>query len=108
MAEWLRRIALGLLAVVLTLAAVTAKVLADGERHMRASEEAFDSGKLREAIISARRAATLYAPGAPHVDAAYGRLAAVAVGAEAAGQIDVARQSWEAIRSAALESRHVW
>jgi hypothetical protein len=107
-AHWLRRVALLLLALVLTFAAVTAKTLAEGERQMRASEDAFDAGRLQDALVCARRAATLYVPGAPHVDAAYARLAAIAVGAEAAGQVGVARQAWEAMRAAAFETRHVW
>ncbi|HEX3854360.1 MAG TPA: hypothetical protein VHW01_25530, partial [Polyangiaceae bacterium] len=56
----------------------------------------------------ARRSATLYAPGAPHVTPAYERLIAIAIGAEASGQPKVAFLAWQAVRSAALESRHVW
>jgi hypothetical protein len=57
-------------------------------------------------VLYARRAAVLYAPGAPHVGAAYERLSAVALGAEATNQVDVARQAWGAMRGAALETRH--
>jgi hypothetical protein len=73
-----------------------------------ASDAAFDSGDLRPALEHARRSATLYAPGAPHVERAYERLIAIALGAEAAGQPKTAFLAWQGVRSAALESRHIW
>jgi hypothetical protein len=103
---WLRRVAFGLLVFVLTAAGLTARVVAEGEDELGKSDRAFDQGDLRDAILHARRAAILYAPGAPHVGAAYERLAAVAVGAESSGQSDVARQAWDAMRGAAIETRH--
>ena len=105
---WLRRIAFGLLVLVLLLAALTARVVLEGEAELRKSDAAFDRGDLREAVLYARRSAVLYAPGAPHVAAAYARLAAVALGAEATNQVDVARLAWGAVRGAALETRHFW
>lgn len=105
---WLRRAALGLLLFVLLFAGLTARVLVEGESELGKSDAAFSKGELRDAILYARRAATLYAPGAPHVRAAYARLSAVAIGAEASGQVDIAEQAWGAMRGAALESRHLW
>src|SRR5260221_3342413 len=105
---WLRRIALGMLLGVLLLAALTLRVVAEGEAELKRSDAAFDKGDLRDAILYARRAAVLYAPGAPHVPAAYARLAAIAMGAEASAQVDIARQAWGATRAAALETRHLW
>jgi len=106
-ATWLRRIATGLLLAVLTLAALTARVIVQGEAELEKSDAAFDRGDLVESIAFARRAAVLYAPGAPHVDAAYDRLFAIAIGAEARGETRVARMAWDAVRGAALETRHV-
>jgi hypothetical protein len=106
--EWLRRAALGMLLAVLVVAGLTAKVVVEGEAALAKSDAAFDRGDLRESILFARRAAVLYAPGAPHVGAAYARLGAIAVGAEATNQADVALQAWGAVRGAALETRHVW
>jgi hypothetical protein len=80
----------------------------DGEQEMRLSDEAFHTGDVRTATLHARRAAVLYAPGAPHVRPAYDRLVAIALGAEAAGDTDVARTAWRAVRGAALETRHLW
>lgn len=74
---------------------------------MAESDAAFNRGHVREAASHARRAAVSYAPGAPHVRAAYERLAAIGVGAEVAGELDVAIFAWRATRSAALETRHV-
>jgi hypothetical protein len=93
---------------VLAVAVLTARAVIDGNREMQMSDVAFDRGDLRVAIDHARRAAVLYAPGAPHVAQAYARLDAIALGAEAAGQQETARMAWRAVRGAALETRHVW
>ena len=103
---WLRRAALLLLLAVLTVAALTARIVARGESALESSDAAFDAGDLRKSTLFARRAAVLYVPGAPHVSAAYDRLGAIALGAESAGDLDVARAAWEAMRGAALETRH--
>ena len=89
-------------------AALTARVALDGGSELAASNAAFDRGELVPSLEHARRSATLYAPGAPHVTPAYERLSAIAIGAEASGQPKVAFLAWQAVRSAALESRHVW
>ncbi len=105
---WLRRIALALVLLVLALATLTARVVIDGERALALSDAAFDEGDVRTATWHARRAAVLYAPGAPHLDPAYERLEAIATGAEAAGERELAVQAWRAVRGAALETRHAW
>jgi len=107
-AIWLRRAAWTLLMLLLAAAALTGRVVYDGEREMRLSDAAFDRGDVRLAATHARRAAVLYAPGAPHVGPAYARLVAIATGAEAAGDIDVAKMAWRSVRGAALETRHLW
>jgi hypothetical protein len=89
-------------------AALSARVVLEGESELSASDAAFNQGDLRPALEHARRSATLYAPGAPHVDRAYERLIAIALGAEASGQPKIAYLAWQAVRSAALESRHVF
>ena len=104
----LRGIASTLSLLVLGLAMMTARVIYDGQHWMGLSDEAFDSGNLRLATRHARRAATAYAPGAPHVSQAYARLYAVARGSEATGNQEMAKLAWRAVRGAALESRHLW
>ena len=104
--SWLRRVALGMLLCVLLFAALTVRVVADGEAALARSDAAFDKGDLRDAILYARRSAALYAPGAPHVSAAYARLRAIALGAEATKDFEIARQAWGATRGAALETKH--
>ncbi len=89
-------------------AALSARVILEGRAELAASDAAFNDGDLRPALEHARRSATLYAPGAPHVDRAYERLIAIGHGAEAAGQPKVAFLAWQSVRSAALESRHIW
>jgi len=107
MLHWFRRVALSLLLAALGLGLVTARAVEQGEALVQESDRAFDQGKVQEAAHHARRAAVHYAPGAPHLRAAYERLRAVAAGAEAAGDRDTARFAWNAIRSAVLETRHV-
>ncbi len=104
----LQRLSLLAFLVVLIGAALTARVILDGGSELAASNAAFDRGELVPSLDHARRSATLYAPGAPHVTPAYERLIAIAIGAEASGQPKVAFLAWQAVRSAALESRHVW
>lgn len=101
---WLSRLAF---LCVLILAVFSVRVISEGESELRASDAAFDRGDLSAALDHARRSATLYAPGAPHVARAYERLNAIALGAEAAGDPKTAYSAWQAMRSAALESRHV-
>lgn len=107
MKKWLRIATLVALAGVLTVAIATARAIATGQAEMEKSDRAFDQGDLPRATLHARRAATLYAPAAPHVPAAYERLVAIAVGAEAAGHPEIAQTAWRAVRGAALETRHV-
>lgn len=100
-----RRASLALTLVVLAFAAMTVRVVHDGERALGASDQAFNRGDLANAVLYARRAAIAYAPGAPHTRAALARLRAVAVGSEGVGDLASARLAWGAIRAAALETR---
>jgi hypothetical protein len=103
---WLQRAALGMLLAVLMLAALTARMIVEGEAELRTSDAAFDRGDLADATLHARRAATLFAPGAPHVTAAFERMRAIAMGAESQGDVNMALRAWGSIRGAALETRH--
>jgi hypothetical protein len=104
------RAALGFLAwsvclLLLVAGVATLRAVLDGEREIAASDAAFDADDLHAAIQHARRAASAYAPGAPHVERGYERLLAIARGAEATGQPAVAVLAWQAQRAAVLESR---
>lgn len=94
-------------AALLIVATATLRAVLDGEREMRASDAAFDRDDLRASIHHARRAAAAYAPEAPHVARAYARLTAIARGAEARGDVQLAFVAWQAQRAAVLESRHL-
>ena len=104
----LQRLALVAALALVLFALVTLRTLSRGEAELTASDRAFDAGQLELAVRYARRAATAYVPGAAHVDSAYARLRAVAVGAERAREVRLAASAWQAVRAAALESRHVW
>jgi hypothetical protein len=93
---------------VFVLGVLTAHTVLEGQDELALSKTAFDRGELGDAIQHARRAAGYYAPGAPHVDAAYARLRAIAFGSEANGDAPTARLAWSAMRSAALETRHAF
>jgi hypothetical protein len=104
----LPRLAVGLVWIVAALAlfagVATLRAVLDGERELAASDAAFDANDLQGAIEHARRAASAYAPGAPHVERSYQRLLAIARGGEATGQAAVAMQAFQAERAAVLES----
>jgi hypothetical protein len=108
MAVWLRRAVQLLLLGVFFVGLITAREIQRGERALRASDEAFHRGDLETSVLHARTGAVAYAPGAPHVDAAYQRLEAIARGAEAEGRHALARTAWGAVRSAALQTSHWW
>ena len=105
MKAFLRTAAMLLLLAVLALGLLTWRAVSDGEAAMAASDVAFNQGDLRTALVHARRSATSYAPGAPHVSRAYARLQAIAIGAESRGDLEIAQEAWRAVRSAALETR---
>jgi hypothetical protein len=90
--------------VLLLLCLATTRALLDGRREIAASDAAFDANDLHASIQHARRAASAYVPGAPHVEHGYARLTAIAHGAEAGGKPDIAALAWQAQRAAVLES----
>jgi hypothetical protein len=94
--------------VVLFFGVATLRAVLDGEREIAASDVAFDANDLHATIQHARRAASAYAPGAPHVERGYRRLLAVARGAEATGRPEIAMLAWQAERAAVLESASFW
>lgn len=87
------------------LSAAATRVVLSGDAELSASTAALEAGDPREAVVRARRAAGWYAPWAPHVDAAYQRLAALARAAETHRRDDIALLAWRSMRSAAIETR---
>lgn len=94
-------------ALILFASVATLRAVLDGEREVAASDAAFDANDLHGAIEHARRAASAYAPGAPHVERGYARLRAVARGAEASGRPELAMLAYQAQRAAVLESASI-
>lgn len=101
----LRRGTLVLLAVVAIAAAATLRVVWAGERELKKSTEALQSGDADGAIDHARAAALWYAPGAPHVRVAYQRLIAIAKEAEERRLWDTALYAYRAVLTASNGSR---
>ena len=91
-----------------SLAALTARVIAEGKRSSGRATPRSTVAICATRSLYARRAAVLYAPGAPHVNAAYERLGAIAMGAEAIVRAAECRASRRGApsRGAALETRH--
>ena len=89
-------------------ALVAYHTLQRGELAMRESDRAFDAGQLELAVQHARRAAGDYVPGAEHVRRGHERLRAVARGAEREQDLELARFAWRSLRSAAVDSAHLW
>jgi hypothetical protein len=102
---WWGRLSFVLFCAVVAIGLFAMRVVWAGEAQMRASSAALKAGNAREATRCARRAASWYAPGAPHVSAAYKRLLALARGAERARRPELARAAWQGVRTAALDSR---
>jgi hypothetical protein len=75
----------------------------EGAKAMARSDEHFDQGRLLDAVLYSRRAASLYVPFAAHVKRADARMDSIALGAEAAKLERVALSAWEAIRSAEMQ-----
>ena len=87
---------------------LTARVLHQGERELRTAEALASTGKLEEAVIHARQSAMWFAPGAPHVPAAYAKLISIARLAEGRGDTKTALFAWQAVRTSALSTRWVF
>ncbi len=110
MIPWRRALRLGSAGaglVLLGIAVLVVRMVRDADRAMTASDRAFDQGDLREALVHARRAGLLYAPGLGHVARSRERLEAIATGAEATGHHRVAVAAREAIRAVETETG-VW
>ncbi len=104
---WIARALLVAAAGMAVLGVLCSRVLIDGERELRASEALMSQGDLEQAAVHARRSASWYLPGAPHVPAAYSRLITIAQTAEGRGDPRLALFAWQAVRSAALSSRWI-
>lgn len=104
----LRWLGLSLGAAVFLVSALVARVYEAGTSALAHSEQAFDAGDLETATRAARVAANWYLPSAPHVQAAYGRLRAIAIGAETQGDTTAALRAWSALRAAIIETDHPW
>jgi hypothetical protein len=99
---------LGLALVAGLLAVIIVQVNQQGERAIRQSDKAFDAGHLEESTEFARQAATWYLPNARHVDRAYERLTAIALGSEAKGDVSQAISAWSALRGVLHDTSHPW
>src|SRR5688572_20888837 len=99
---------LALSAALLFTALMLLHALRCGQAAMEQSDVAFNRGSLRTSLLAARDATRWDFPFAPHVASAHARLLAIATGAEASGNSELALQGWSALRSALIESAHPW
>jgi hypothetical protein len=96
---------LATLAVAVGLGVIVTRVFWDGRQALAAGDAAMQRQDTTEALVMWRRAARWYAPGAPHVDAAYRRMEELARAAEARGDDTLALEAWRGIRSSSLATR---
>ena len=101
----MKPIKLAALAVAVGLGVIVTRVFWDGRQALRAGDAAMQKQDTTEALVEWRRAARWYAPGAPHVVAAYGRMEELARAAEARGEDALALEAWRGIRSSSLATR---
>lgn len=99
------RLAAALLVLVAVGAAVTARVVWEGEKAVAASTEALRAGDADAAIVHARDAAGWYAPGAPHVRVGYERLMSIAREAERRKLWQVSLFAYRAVVTASASTR---
>jgi hypothetical protein len=97
--HWLRNLSLLAVSLLVLLAVAGISLSRRGTQEMLLSDTAFHSGDLRTSIVHAKAAALAYVPGSEHVLAAYARLEAIAKGAEARGDLLLARWAWETLRN---------
>jgi hypothetical protein len=100
-----RAVARAILLASLLVAALTARVVFEGERQIQESTRALDAGDADTAIFHARSAALWFAPGAPHVRVAYARLMALGKEAEQRKLWDTALLSYRGVVSASASTR---
>lgn len=91
--------------VVAILGAAALRVVWQGRSALAEGDAARARGDVAAAIDHWRAAARHYLPVAPHVDAAYDRLATTARAAETAGDPATALAAWRGIRSASRATR---
>jgi hypothetical protein len=92
------------LAIVLAaIGSCAVRVVVEGRSALAAGDAAATEGRIADAIASWEAAARWYLPAAPHVDAAYARLIALAN-----ADHRHALAAWRSVRSAALATRGLW
>jgi hypothetical protein len=95
------------LVAIVVVSGLTARVLIAGELEIAESTRALASGDARAATEHARAAALWFAPGAPHVRVAYGRLVALAKAAEEHHDMEAALRAWRAVMTASSSTRWI-
>ncbi|MFO0549360.1 MAG: hypothetical protein U0271_13290 [Polyangiaceae bacterium] len=103
----LRAVIVTLLVVIGIGFAITVRVVISGEREIASSTKALRAGDAGGAIEHARAAALWYAPGAPHVRVAYGRLLSISREAERRRLWPVALEGYRSVVTASASTRHV-
>lgn len=104
---WGRTGALCFAALCLAAAVLVYRIDTEGSRELRRSDRAFNRGDLDVALEHAQQSALWYLPSAPHVEGALQRIHAIAMGAEASGEPELALRAWGALRNVLHETWHV-
>lgn len=102
---WIRIAATGTIVVASFVGLASYRAVSSGEAALASADLAIRQGQQAKAISEAGRAARAYAPGAPHVPAAYRRLVHLARTSEVSLERDRALLAWREIRQSALDTR---
>ncbi len=105
---WTRRGLLAALWVGALLGLLVFRAHRAGEAAMVQSDKSFDRGELAASLSSARDAAGWYFSAAPHVERAYDRMLAIALGAERSGDSKMAVRAYATMRGVIYETSHAW
>ncbi|MBT8495244.1 MAG: hypothetical protein KJO07_19515 [Deltaproteobacteria bacterium] len=100
-----RRIIVVAVTIATCLGIVSVRAVWEGRSALSQGNQASERGDHEEAIRWWRRAARWYLPAAPHIDAAYDNLEALAEAAEERGDVQLALAGWRAIRRSVNATR---
>lgn len=97
-----------LLSIAAVTAAMTLRLMSDGNARLLEASRAMEKGDRAAAVAALEDAAEAYVPGGRHVPRALRELAVMARAAEIRGEDDSALKTWEVVRRAVLATRHIF
>ncbi len=97
-----------LLGLAVLVGTATLRMISDGKAHLDEARRLLESGNRQTAVTYFEDAAKAYVPGSPYPKRALQELRILAKGAEMRGDLLGAVTIWEAMRRAAIATRHLY